>query len=201
LSLPVKALKTHFDEAYYARFYESKRTRVYGKKEVSHLARGITEMITWYGGTIRAVLDVGAGTGLWRDWFKAHKRGVRYVSTEVSDYACERYGHEKRDIARWRAGETFDLVVCQGVLPYLSDPDTQAAIENMASMCRGFLYIEAITARDIEAVVDGTLTDVKVYRRTGAWYRAHLDRHFVPLGCGLYYSKKGPLVFYELERA
>ena len=70
---------------------------------------------------------------------------VRYRSVDVSEYACETYGHELRDISRWKAREKFDLLVCQGVLPYLDDEACGRAITNMAAMCRGFLYLEAIT--------------------------------------------------------
>jgi hypothetical protein len=147
------------------------------------------------------VLDVGAGAGLWRDWFAAHKTGVRYRSTDVSAYACERYGHEQRDIACWQTRERFDLVVCQGVLQYLDDDDAERALENIAAMCRGFLYLEVLTARDVVEVCDRSLTDLAVHARRGSWYRARLRRHFTALGCGLYYKKGGHLVFYELEQA
>lgn len=190
-----------FDAAYFGRFYESRETRVHGPAEIARLARGVTGMIAWFGGEIRAVLDVGAGAGLWRDWFGKHRPGVRYLSTDVSAYACERYGHERRDIARWRGRERFDLVVCQGVLPYLADEDAARAIENVAAMCRGFLYLEAITTRDLEEVCDKGATDTAVHVRTGAWYRERLAPHFTTLGCGLFYRRGGPIGFYELEHA
>ncbi len=190
-----------FDEAYFNRYYESRRTRVHGKKEVARLARGVTEMIAWFGGELATALDVGAGAGLWRDWFAAHKPKTKYVSTDVSAYACERYGHVQRDIAAWHAREKFDLVVCQGVLPYLDDEACAKAIENIAAMARGFLYLEAITARDLREVCNREKTDAAVHPRTGAWYRARLDKHFTQIGGGLFYVKAGPLVFYELERA
>jgi len=198
--LPVKS-NPRFDAAYFQRFYESRASRVYGKAQVSHLARAVTEMIAWFGGEIRDVLDVGAGTGLWRDWFRAHKPRARYVSTDVSAYACERYGHEQRDIAAWRGKDQFDLVVCQGVLPYLSDADCRRAIANIAAMARGFVYVEAITRRDLEELCDRERTDVTVRARPASFYRRALGHHFTALGCGLHYSKRGPLGFYELERA
>jgi SAM-dependent methyltransferase len=190
-----------FDAAYFDRFYESKKTRVHGPEQIARLAEGVTGMIAWFNGEIRSVLDIGAGPGLWRDWFAANRKGVRYVSTDVSAYACERYGHVQRDIARWRGREKFDLVVCQGVLQYLADDDAAAAIENIAAMCRGFLYLEAITARDLREACDRDATDVAVHLRTGAWYRKRLGQHFLTVGCGLYYVKDGALAFYELERA
>ncbi|WP_394820646.1 methyltransferase domain-containing protein [Pendulispora albinea] len=194
-----------FDEAYYQRYYESKETRVYGKESIAHLARGVTGMIAWYGGTLRSILDVGAGTGLWRDWFAAHasanKKAIRYLSTEISEHACKKYGHKRCDISIWRTREQFDLIICQGVLPYLDDDGATRAIENIAAMSRGFLYLEAVTKRDLEEVCDRDFTDTTQRARSARWYRTRLDRHFTPLGCGLYYSKKGPLTFYELEKA
>ena len=120
--------KAAFDKAYFERYYEREQTRVHGKKEIARLARGVVGIIGWLGGSIESVLDVGAGAGLWRDWFKRHRPQVRYLSTDVSAYACQRYGHEQRDVSKWRAKERFDLIVCQGVLPYLDDTAADRAI-------------------------------------------------------------------------
>jgi len=188
-----------FDRAYFDRFYERQDTRVHGRREIARLARGTVAMIAWLGGRIDSVLDVGAGAGLWRDWFKRHRPEVKYTSTDVSAYACERYGHELRDVSTWRSKDRHDLVVCQGVLPYLTDEAAASAIDNIGAMARGFLYLEAITARDLRDVCDLDMTDVAVHPRNGAWYRARLAKHFRQVGCGLYYSRKGGLRFYELE--
>ena len=190
-----------FDAAYFKRFYESRRSRVYGREQIDHLARGVTGFIQWFGGSIESVLDVGAGTGLWKEWFREHHPAVAYRSLDVSAYACKKYGHERRDISRWKAREKFDLVVCQGVVPYLDDEACERAIANMAAMCRGFLYLEAITSRDLREVVDRTRTDVTVHARPATFYRRLLGRHFEALGCGLYHVKGGEMVFYDLERA
>jgi predicted TPR repeat methyltransferase len=188
-----------FSKDYFDRFYESPTTRVHGPKEVARLVRGVTSLIDWFGGDLRSVLDIGAGAGLWRDWFRRYRPEVRYVSTDVSPYACEKYGHLPRDISQWRGRERFDLVVCQGVLPYLTHADAARALENIAAMARGFLYLEAITSEDLEEVCDTERTDVAVHRRSGHWYRQHLAKHFRFVGCGLYYANKGSLRFYELE--
>jgi hypothetical protein len=195
-----KRVQASFDAAYFRRFYESRRSRVYGKEQIDQLARGVTGFVGWFGGDLEDVLDVGAGTGLWRDWFHENLPDVRYRSLDVSAYACEQYGHERRDISAWRARDRFDLVVCQGVLPYLDDGACDRAIANMGAMCRGFLYLEAITARDLRDVCDRSRTDVTVHARPAAFYRRLLARHFEPVGCGLYHVKAGDIVFYDLER-
>ena len=194
------AMSSAFDAAYFRRFYESRRSRVYGSSEIDHLARGVTGFVRWFGGEIEKVLDVGAGTGLWKDWFQRNMPEVRYRSLDVSAYACERYGHERRDISAWRGREKFDLVVCQGVMPYLDDRACGRAIDNMAAMCRGFLYLECITSRDLREVVDRSRTDVTVRARPASFYRQLLARRFERLGCGLWHVKGGDAVFYDLER-
>jgi SAM-dependent methyltransferase len=188
-----------FDAEYFDRFYERRSTRVYDATKVAELARSVMSMIRWLGGETKSVLDVGAGPGFWRSYLKAHERGVRYTSIDASPYACERYGHLHRDIARWRSNERFDLVVCQGVLPYLNDDDARAAIANIGAMSSGFFYLEAITTRDIREVCDLDKTDAHVHKRSGDFYLRAASEHFVRLGCGLFYSKRGPLGFYELE--
>jgi hypothetical protein len=189
-----------FDAPYFRRYYESRRSRVYGSEQIGHLARGIVGLVRWFGGDIERVLDVGAGIGLWREWFRTHLPKVHYRSVDVSDYACRTYGHEQRDIAQWRSREKFDLVICQGVLPYLADRACSQAVSNLAAMCRGFLYLEAVTARDLREVCDRSRTDVSVHSRPARFYRSLLARHFEPLGCGLHHVKGGDLLFYELER-
>jgi len=190
-----------FDARYFRRYYESRRSRVYGREQIAELARGVTGFVRRFGGTLETVLDVGAGTGLWKDWFHENLPEVRYRSVDVSAYACATYGHERRDISRWRARTRFDLVVCQGVLPYLDDAACEQGIANMAAMCRGFLYLEAVTARDLREVVDRSRTDISVRARPATFYRRALAPHFERLGCGLHHVKGGDQVFYELERA
>ncbi|MDB4941890.1 MAG: Methyltransferase type 12 [Labilithrix sp.] len=189
-----------FDARYYDRFYKSARTRVHGKTEVARLCTAVTAMLDWWQVPVDSVLDVGAGVGMWRDWFKKHRPTVSYRSTEVSRYACAQYGHEQRDITRWKDRASFDLVVCQGVLPYIDDAGCAKAIDNLAAMTGGFLYLEAITKSDLREIIDQQKTDVKVHGRTGAWYRKRLGKHYVEVGCGLWAKRDAPVLFYELER-
>ncbi len=195
------AMSVAFDASYFRRFYESRRSRVYGGEQIGELARGVTGFVHWFGGEIEGVLDVGAGTGLWGEWFRAHMPHVKVRSLDVSEYACAKYGHERRDITAWRARARYDLVICQGVLPYLADRPCAQAIANMAGMCRGFLYLEAITSRDLSDVCDRGRTDTRVFARPASFYRRLLAPHFEPLGCGLHHVRGGDKLFYDLERA
>ena len=188
-----------FDREYYERFYES--DPVHTAQKVAQLATAVQSMADWWDFPVDSVLDIGAGPGYWRDWYATNRPAVRYVSTDVSEHACAEYGHELRDITQWRPREKFDLVVCHGVLHYLTAQQAEAAIENLGAACRGLMYLEAPTAWDLDNIVDTETTDMNVTRRTGAWYRTRLNRHFVQIGAGLWASHSSGLPLYELERA
>ncbi len=190
-----------FDAAYYEKYYKSAKTRVHSAEEIGRLCQAVVSMLEWWRQPLGTVLDVGAGVGLWRDWFAKKRPGVAYRSTEYSAHACAEFGHEQRDITKWKAKSEFDLVVCQGVLPYLTDDGAAKAIENLAAMTGGLLYLESITKHDIQQVIDEVRTDVKVYERTGAWYRQRLAKHYREIGCGLWAKKEAGILFYELEAA
>jgi SAM-dependent methyltransferase len=194
-----KSGEARFDAAYYERYYGNKRTRVHDARKVGALATGVTGLLAWWEAPLRTVLDVGAGVGHWGAWFARNMPKVKVRSTELSSHACERYGHEQRDISRWRDKERFDLVVCQGVLPYLDDDACAAAIDNLAAMTGGFLYLEAITKEDLDEVCDVDLTDVAVHGRPASFYEARLRRGLVKVGAGLWARKDGPTLFYALE--
>ncbi|BDG02966.1 class I SAM-dependent methyltransferase [Anaeromyxobacter oryzae] len=186
-----------FDARYFQRHYHGP-DRAHAPREIARLASGVVGLAAWLGVEIESVLDVGAGTGIWRGWFRRHRPAVRYRSIDVSPYACERYGHERRDISRWRARERFDLVICHSVLQYLDAPAAERALENIGAMCRGLLYLEAITSADV-AILDLDRTDTVMHLRGGAWYRARLDPHFVQAGAGLWASRRSGVRLYELE--
>lgn len=197
-------MSERFDPAYYQRFYGDPTTAVHDAARIDALGRAISGFAGWFGLPLRRALEVGAGTGLLRDWFRRAHPQLEYVSTEFSRHAAERYGHQTLDIAKGNRsllGKGYDLVVCQGVLQYLEDDAASAAIENLARACSGLLYLEAITKLDLETVCDRELTDVDVHGRKGSFYRSRLLVHFEQVGAGLWHKRGGPLLFYELERA
>jgi 2-polyprenyl-3-methyl-5-hydroxy-6-metoxy-1,4-benzoquinol methylase len=188
-----------FDADYYDRFYLSDATKIDTDAHHAQLVCGVVSMIEFFGVTLERVLDVGAGVGRWGSWLREHRPSVEVVSTEMEREICDRFGHQRRDISKWRDKRRYDLVVCQGVLPYLDDDACAAAIDNLAAMTRGFLYLEAITRRDLVDVCDLEKTDTRVHRRTGAWYEKHLGAKLRRVGAGLWYPRDGWISFYELE--
>ena len=188
-----------FDEAYFERYYGDPKTRVQGPDEVAQLARAVAALAAFWGLPLETALDVGAGAGFWREALRRERPGLRYRGVDISPTACARYGHEPRDIGAWRADERFDLIICQGVLQYLDDRRAAQALENLSAMAEGLLYLEALTRQDVDEVVDLRRSDTAVNLRSGAWYRKRLAPHFVTLGCGLFYARRGEGVFFELE--
>lgn len=188
-----------FDAAYFRRYYHGP-DRTHTRRELAPLVKGVCGLSTWLGAELRTVLDVGAGTGIWRGLLRRQLPGVRYRSVDVSPWACARYGHEQRDISRWRARERFDLVVCHSVLQYLDDRAAERAIRNIAAMCGGVLYLEAITRADLP-LLDLEKTDTIMHLRPESWYRARLSRSLVQVGGGLWAARRGPVRLYALERA
>jgi predicted TPR repeat methyltransferase len=188
-----------FDEAYYHRFYEAPQTRVVSAEEHHHLARFVFSFAEYNKIEMKSVLDIGAGVGLWKHWVEKHHKDVAYTGTEVSAVMCKKHGFQHRDIARWRDRKKHDLIICQGVLQYLPDPDVAPAIANMAAMSRGLVYVEVATRGDLRDRADKARTDTDIYVRNGSYYRGILAKHFTSVGCGLWWAKDQPPPFWELE--
>ena len=190
-----------FDEAYYHRFYENPKTRIYGAKEHAHLAQYVFSFAQWNDLPVQSVLDVGAGIGLWKNWIAKNMKEVEYTGTEVSQAMCKKHGYLHRDIARWRDRKKHDLIVCHGVLQYLPDPDVAPAVANIAAMSRGLVYVEVTTRQDLRDRCDTTRTDTNIFVRNGSYYRGILSKHLLSVGAGLWWVKDRPPPFYELEMA
>ena len=185
-----------FDDRYYRRFYG--KGGAHDREKVTHLATGVHHLALWWGMKVRSVLDIGAGMGMWRDWYREQHPEVRVRSIDVSEYACATWGHERRDIADWKPPRPFDLVVCHSVLQYVDDARVIRAIDHLGAATRNLLYLELPTTADLRHVVDPKGTDLQVHHRSGAWYRRHLHRHFRQIGAGLWVPHGG-IPMYELE--
>ncbi|MEZ5259022.1 MAG: class I SAM-dependent methyltransferase [Ilumatobacteraceae bacterium] len=188
-------MPAQFSKRYYDRFYGD--DPVHTPERIAHLA-GVHGMCGWLELPVTSVLDVGAGPGYWRDWFAEHQPDVAYTGVDVSEYACERYGHDRRDITTWCPDDTYDLVVAQGVIQYLDDTGADAAIEHLAEACDGMLYLELPTAFDRVTVIDADHTDLDVHWRHTSWYRDRLAPYFVQFGGGMWIARRAGVPLYEL---
>jgi SAM-dependent methyltransferase len=190
-----------FDEAYYHRFYENPKTRIYGAKEHANLAQYVFSLARWNDIPLLSVLDIGAGIGLWKNWIAKNAKDAEYTGTEVSQVMCKKHGYQHRDISRWRDRRKYDLIICQGVLQYLPDPDVAPAVANIAAMAGGLVYFEVLTRGDLRERADVDLTDTDVHVRNGSYYRGLFAKHLIPLGCGLHWTRESPPPFWELDLA
>ena len=188
---------SQFNADYYKRFYG--RGGVHDKKRIAQLGSAVHNMCAWWGVSPKSVLDIGAGPGLWRDWYRDNFPNVRVTSTDVSEYACKKFGHQLRDISHWTPSRAFDLVICHGVLQYPDDKSVESAVKNIAAATRHVLYLEIPTLLDFHTIVDPTSTDMEVHQRPGDWYRGLLDPFFVQAGAGLWVRRGGNVLLYELE--
>jgi hypothetical protein len=118
---------------------------------------------------------------------------------EASDYLCRTLGWEKGTAAGYRGRGRYDLVLCQSVLQYLDDDEANRSLANLARLCRGALYLEAVTRGDWEERCDRKSTDGRIHLRPAAWYRRTVGRHFVGIGGGLFLPRGSKVVLYELE--
>lgn len=190
--------KFKFDRAYYDRWYRNDETRTFMTEYTPVIVRFVLAYLDYLEVEVKTVLDAGCGLGHWGTALKDLDRDVRYHGLETSDYLCRELGWERGSIADYQAEEPFDLVVCQGVLQYLSDAECKAAIDNLATLCSQALYLEVLTRRDARENCIPERTDTDVYLRKGKWYRKRLGEHFVNLGGGLFLSRTCAATCYEL---
>ena len=189
-----------FDEAYYERFYFDKKTSVADPGHVERLGAFVCSYLQYLRVPVARVLDVGCGIGLWRDVVARHFPLATFQGVEYSEYLCELFGWERGSVVDYRASAPFDLVICQGVLPYLSADDAKAAMANLGRLCQGALYVEAVTREDWElGILDEGLTDARMFRHRAQLYRRGLGSHFSEVGGGVWLSENAEVPLFALE--
>ncbi len=189
-----------FDAAYYQRYYFNKKTSVVDPAHVERLGAFVCSYLQFLRVPVRRVLDVGCGIGLWRDVIKRHYPHAEFHGVEYSPYLCERYGWTRGSVVDYQTGTPFDLVICQGVLPYLSVADVKRAMRNLGLLSCGALYVEAVAREDWEQdVVDETLTDPSLFKHPAQLYRQGLTPGFTELGGGVWLSRQSELPLFALE--
>ncbi len=196
-----RSVRKVFDANYFKRFYREAGTRSVTPAEVRRQIDFLCAYLKYLRLPMRRILDLGCGPGLMRKPLAAHYPRASYHGVDVSEHMCERYGWTHASVTEYRSKRPFDLVICHDVIQYLDDAQTQQAIENLAQLCRGVLYLGVITREDWEHNCDHQRTDDQVYLRSQSWYRQHLKQHFSNIGGGLWVLLKTPVVLWSLERA
>lgn len=179
-----------YDRAYYDRWYRHPRHRVSKKPDRErkvHLAVSVAEYVMRR--SVRSVLDIGCGEGLWYPVLRRLRPSIRYIGVDPSEYAVKRYGVSRHiklgslgTFDRLRLPSTFDLVVCADVLQYVNDRDAASGLrairDKLHGLHGGVAYIEAY------ATEDGMIGDREEWvERSAADYRRLCRRAGLTL-CG-----------------
>lgn len=199
-SLEAQSLSARFNRDYYRQFYLDGRSAVTSRAEMRARAALIAAFVRYVGCPVRRVLDAGCGLGLLRAPLHRLLPEAEYTGLEVSEYLCRRYGWIQGSLCDWRSRRPFELVICYDVLQYLDDRAAAAAIRNLARLCRGVLYVTALTRHDWLENCDQRRTDPDVHLRSGQWYRRELSRSFQPVGAGFWIRRGAPFVIWEMEQ-
>ena len=196
------ASATIFDEAYYQRFYFDKKTSVVDPAHMERLGTFVCSYLKYLRVPVQRVLDMGCGIGLWKGIVAQHFPGAAYQGVEFSPYLCERFGWQQGSVVDYAVDAPFDLVICQGVLPYLSPPDLKRALHNLGRLSKGALYVEAVSREDYERdTIDEDLTDHRVFRHRAELYRRGLAEGCLERGGGMWLSRQAEVPLFELEHA
>ena len=186
----------HFDAHYYAKWYGGDiETRQYIADKA---ARFVLSYVEHMDSSVKTVLDLGCGLGLWKKALLKHDRRLKYTGVEFSSHLCRKLGWQQGDVRSYTSATPYDLVICQAVLQYLPDDECEAAIENLARLSRRFLYLEVLTAAGAAEICAEDGTDFEVHLREAGWYARRLARHFVNLGGGLYAKPSMRAHYFEL---
>ncbi len=192
--------QTTFSSAYYREFYGDLRGRAGDRKTVDLLGDFVCSYLQYLGQPVRRVLDIGCGLGFWQKVIARHYPKASYIGVEYSEYLCSRLGWQTGSVVDFESAIPFDLIICDDVLQYLSNTEAIAAIDNLVTLSRGALYINALTIEDWENNCDRKRTDGDVSLRSASWYRRRLRQAFTDVGGGVFLSADSLAISWELGK-
>jgi SAM-dependent methyltransferase len=145
-----------YDKAYFDKWYRNSRSRVVTRDDVRRkaaLAVAAAEYLLER--PVRSVLDIGAGEGSWNPALRKLRPRIRYTGVDPSEYAVRRYGRS-RNLVLGRFHEldelgldgAYDLVICCGVMNYLTPRELSAGLQSISAMLGGVAFLEIWAAED-----------------------------------------------------
>ena len=130
------------------------------------------------GRRVRTVLDVGCGEGNWQPVLHRLRPALEYDGVDPSAYAVTKHGARRRlqqggieDLDVLPLREQYDLVVCCGMLNYLSPSQLEAGLPLVAARTGGMAYLELFAQGDAFEGDTGWPEP-----RPAGWYRKTLAR-------------------------
>jgi trans-aconitate methyltransferase len=190
-----------FDKAYYDRFYGRKNHQAADRRADERIGELVCAYLKYLEQPVRRVVDLGCGLGVFRAAIEQNFPKASYTGVEISEYLCQEYGWTQGSVIDFRASKPFDLVICKDTLQYLAPKQAELALENLARLCRGALYLHVLTTEDWDELCDQSRTDDRVYFRSANWYRNRLKRHFTNIGAGLFLSEQSPAMPWAMEKS
>ncbi len=183
-----------YDAAYFEKWYRSSTHRVRTAAEFSRQVDFVLHLTEWVlQRKVRRVLDVGCGEGQWGIALKRRRPRVHYVGVDPSAWAITTHG-KKRGLLHGSiadletvlpTGDTYDLVLCVGMLNYLDPATLRRGLRQVAARSAGVAYLELFAKGDeYEGDTDWPRP------RPAAWYRTVIQSvGFVPIGMQCHVSQ------------
>jgi len=145
-----------YDRAYFDKWYRDPRHAVSSRQQLERKVALAVAVAEYYlGRTIRSVLDVGCGEGLWRAPLRRLRPNIEYLGLDSSQYAIARYGRARNlrlatfgQLAELRFDDRFDLIVCSDTLHYVPAVELKRGLGGIVEMLEGMAFLELFTAQD-----------------------------------------------------
>jgi predicted TPR repeat methyltransferase len=194
-----------YDRAYFDKWYRHPDHAVGSPAELRRkVTMAVAQAEYYLGRTVRSVLDVGCGEGVWRAPLRSLRPGIHYQGLDASEYAVARYGRSRNiGLARFgqleylRFDHRFDLIVCTDVLHYLKPAEIRAGLTGISDMLEGVAFLEVFTSKD---GVDGDMEGF--HSRAPSWYlKAFGEAGLMPCGSHCYLGPRLERRVAALERA
>lgn len=196
---------SRYDRAYFDKWYRHPTHRVKSPTELERQVRFVLHTAEWVlGRPVQTVLDVGCGEGNWQPVLARLRPTLRYDGVDPSEYAVTRYGRRRGlqlggigDLDALALRGQYDLVVCCGMLNYLSAGQFRNGMGHVARRVGGVAYLEVFAQGD-ETEGDTGWPPLK----PAAWYRRALAAAgLLPIGMQCYVTNAQRRLVARMERA
>lgn len=198
------SLSERYDATYFDKWYRHPAHRVKTAAELTRQVSFVLHTAEWVlGRRVRTVLDVGCGEGNWYPALRALRPRIAYQGVDPSAYAIAKFGARRNlqqggieDLAALDVREQYDLVVCCGMLNYLSVAQLTKGITQVVQHTGGMAYLELFTQDDqFEGDTDWPPP------KSATWYRGLMQRAgLVPVGMQCYVAVAEQFRVSSLER-
>lgn len=198
------AKRKNYDRAYFDKWYRSSSHRVRTNAELVRQVSFVLHLTEFVlGRPVRSVLDVGCGEGQWRMILRRERPRLHYQGVDPSEYVVERFGVKRNIILggievldTLALRNSYDLVVCSGMLNYLSGAALATGVRHVATLTGGVAYLELFASED---QYEGD-TNWPEPRSAGRYRRLMRDAGFIAIGMQCYVPERYGYRLSSLER-